>query len=360
MAINVNTLLLEMFRKGGSDLLISAGYAPNMRVHGKLQCTEHPPTTAEEAQRALQMVLTEQDLERLENEQNLDFAYEVELPGYGCRRFRGNAFYQRLGPSVVLRAIPGEIPTVASLGLPSDILRLMDYHQGLVLVTGPTGSGKTTTLAAMIDYCNKTRPLHVITVEDPVEFVHPIKKSMVVQRQVGAHVVSFSAALRAALREDPDVILVGELRDLETISLAITASETGHLVLGTLNTVSAAQTVNRIINVFPSSQQAQVRTMLGDSLRGVISQQLVPRSDGEGRAVAVEVLINTGAVGSMVREAKMHQINSAIQTGRRHGMRLMDQSLLELVQHGVVEQDEAVEFAHDKASFSAALGGAIV
>ncbi len=359
MAININTLLLEMLRKHGSDLLVATGHRPTFRVHGRLHVTEHPVTTAEAARTALEVVLTEQDGERLQAEQNLDFAYEVELPGFGPRRFRGNAFFQRQGPSLVLRAIPIEIPTTASLGLPHEINKLAELHQGLVLVTGPTGAGKTTTLASLIDHVNKNRPLHIITIEDPVEFVHPIKKSMVVQRQVGTHVVSFSSALRSALREDPDVILVGELRDLETMSLAITASETGHLVLGTLNTVSASQTVNRIINVFPASQQAQIRTMLGDSLRAVISQQLVPRADGNGRSVAVEVLINTGAVGSMIRDSKMHQINSAIQTGHRYGMRLMDQSLMELVECGLVLGQDALDLAHDKNSFSRTIGGVV-
>ncbi len=359
MAMNINTLLLELLRKQGSDLLVATGHRPTYRIHGRLHQTDHPETTLEEAQLALDMVLSEQDAERLAVEQNQDFAYQVDLPGFGPRRFRGNAFYQRHGPSLVLRAIPIEIPTTSVLGLPQEITRLMDFHQGLLLVTGPTGSGKTTTLAALIDYVNKSRPLHVITIEDPVEFVHPIKQCMVVQRQVGTHVINFSSALRAALREDPDVILVGELRDLETMSLAITASETGHLVLGTLNTVSASQTVNRIINVFPASQQSQIRTMLGDSLRGVISQQLVPRLDGKGRAVAVEVMINTGAIGSMIRDAKMHQINSAIQTGHRYGMRLMDQSLVELVERAIVAGQDALDLAHDKSSFARIVGGVV-
>ncbi|MEW6278150.1 MAG: PilT/PilU family type 4a pilus ATPase, partial [Candidatus Eremiobacterota bacterium] len=284
-------------------------------------------------------------------QQDMDFAYQIEIPGQGFFRFRANAFMQRFGVSLVFRSIPREIPTLNQLGLPEELTRLMDFHQGLVMVTGPTGSGKTSSVAAMVDYCNRNRSLNIITLEDPIEFVHPIKKSLVVQRQVGLHVDTYTSALRAALREDPDLIVVGELRDLETISLCITAAETGHLVIATMNTMSGAQTVNRIINAFPPRQQAQVRIMLSESLRGVISQQLLARADGRGRAAAVEVMLTTGATSNLIRENKMHQVASIMQTGSRKGMRSMDHSLLELVQTRTVKVQDAIDRAHDRSSF---------
>lgn len=351
MGINLDGMLLELLTKNGSDLFITAQHAPTLRVNGSLLPLDLPESTQEEVETIVKRFLTDQDWERLEEEQDIDFAYETRLPGFGIRRFRGCAFFQRLGMSAVLRTIPVQIPTVNELLLPAEVMKLIEFHQGLVLVTGPTGSGKTTTLAALVNHINNTRPLHIITVEDPIEFVYPVNKCMVVQRQVGTHVDSFSSALRSALREDPDVILVGELRDLDTISLAITASETGHLVLGTLHTLSAAQTVNRIVNVFPAARQAQVRVMLAESLRGVLSQQLIPRIDGNSRVVATELMLNTGAISTLIREAKMHQINSSIQTGAKLGMRLMDQSLLELVESHQIDPNEALTRANDKNTF---------
>ena len=351
MAINLDGILLELLTKGGSDLFITSGHAPALRINGSMVFLDMEPSENQDVHVLLKNFLTDADFERLETELDVDFAYETRLPGFGVRRFRGCAFHQRLGTSFVLRSIPIQIPTVSELNLPPEVLKLVEYHQGLVLVTGPTGSGKTTTLAALINHINNTKPLHVITLEDPIEFVYPINKCMIVQRQVGTHVDSFSSALRSALREDPDVILVGEMRDLDTIELAITASETGHLVFATLHTMSAAQTVNRIVNVFPASRQAQVRVMLADSLCGVVTQQLIQRLDGNSRIVAVELMINNGAISTHIREAKFHQINSSIQVGASIGMRLMDQSLLELVESHQIDPHVALDRALDKNTF---------
>jgi twitching motility protein PilT len=349
----MNQLLLEMVQQNGSDLLVAAGYPITMRKYGELvHLGDGELLSTDAVQDALTQVLSEAELETLRTAQDMDFAYQVEHPTDGFCRFRANAFFQRFGPSLCFRSIPREIPTLAELGLPEELgPSLMEFHQGLVLVTGPTGSGKTSTLAALVDYCNARRPLNVITVEDPIEFVHPTKRSLIVQRQVGLHTDSYASALRASLREDPDLILVGELRDLETISLAITAAETGHLVLSTLNTISAAQTINRLVNAFPPRQQAQVRMMLADSLRGVVSQQLLPRADGSGRVAAVEVMYCSGPIGNLIRENKMHQVSSVMQTASKKGMRLMDDSLLALVKGGGVDPREAVDRAHDKNTF---------
>ena len=351
MALNLDGILLELLTKSGSDLFITSGHAPALRINGDLIFLDLPASKNEDVHELLKNFLTEADFERLETELDVDFAYETRLPGFGVRRFRGCAFHQRLGTSFVLRSIPIQIPTAAELGLPPEIMKFVEYHQGLVLVTGPTGCGKTTTLAALINHINNTKPLHIITLEDPIEFVYPINKCMIVQRQVGTHVDAFHSALRSALREDPDVILVGEMRDLETIELAITASETGHLVFATLHTMSAAQTVNRVINVFPAARQAQIRVMLADSLCGVVSQQLIQRVDGNSRVVAVELMINNGAIGTHIREGKFHQINSSIQVGARDGMRLMDQSLFELVESRQIDPHVALDRAHDKNTF---------
>lgn len=352
MSIVMNQLLLEMVQQGGSDLLVAAGYPVTMRKYGALVNLSDDIQSREVVEGALRQVLSDAELETLRTQQDMDFAYQIEHPTQGYCRFRANGFYQRHGPSLCFRSIPRDIPTLADLGLPETLgPALMEFHQGLVLVTGPTGCGKTSTLAALVDYCNRGRALNVITVEDPIEFVHPTKRSLIVQRQVGLHTDSYASALRASLREDPDLIMVGELRDLETISLAITAAETGHLVLSTLNTISAAQTINRLVNAFPPRQQSQVRMMLADSLRGVISQQLLPRADGTGRVASVEVMLATGPIGNLIRENKMHQVNSVMQTASKKGMRLMDDSLLDLVKSGAVDPREAVDRAHDKNSF---------
>lgn len=353
MELNVNLLLMEMVQQGGSDLLLAAGYHPAMRKYGVLVTqSERPKLTVEDMERMLLQLLSESELEAFRQQQDMDFAYQIELPGEGYCRFRANAFTQRFGPSLVFRSIARKIPSLNELGLPENLgTDLMEFHQGLVLVTGPTGSGKTSTLAALIDHANRNRSQNIITLEDPIEFVHVPKRSLVVQRQVGMHTDSYASALRASLREDPDIILVGELRDQETISLSITAAETGHLVLATMNTISAAQTINRLVNAFPPRQQSQIRMMLADSLRGVISQQLLAKADNSGRAVAVEILLATQAMANLIRENKMHQVNSVIQTSTKKGMRMMDDSLLDLVQKGTVDPQEAIDRAHDKNNF---------
>ncbi len=297
--------------------------------------------------------MNEAQRELFERDHDLDFAYEV--PALKAR-FRANIFRGRLGTSGVFRIIPTEILSAEQLGLPEVVLRFTEHKKGLVLVTGPTGSGKSTTLAAMIDHVNRTRAEHILTVEDPIEFVHVSNKSLINQREVGNHTRSFAAALKAALREDPDIILVGEMRDLETIELAITAAETGHLVFGTLHTSSAAKTVDRIINVFPTTQQEQIRTMLAESLKGVIAQQLPRTVDGK-RCAALEILSVTPAVANLIREGKTFQIPSIIQTGRGEGMQLMDQALQQLLQQKRISAEEAYRFAANKAQFAPLLKG---
>jgi len=290
------------------------------------------------------------EAQRLDFEENhdLDFAYEV--PALKAR-FRANIFMGRLGISAVFRIIPAEILTAEQLGLPQSVLDFTEYKKGLVLVTGPTGSGKSTTLAAMIDHINRSRNEHILTVEDPIEFVHQAQKSLINQREVGVHTHSFASALKAALREDPDIILVGEMRDLETIELAITAAETGHLVFGTLHTSSAAKTVDRLINVFPTTQQEQIRTMLAESIRGVVAQQLLRTTDGK-RCAAIEILKVNAAAANLIREGKTFQLPSIMQTGRRDGMQLMDQALQDLVKAEKVSMEEACRFAVNKSQFS--------
>jgi twitching motility protein PilT len=325
-------LLQEATAKGASDLHLSAGEPPMLRIHGDLARLEHPALTAAEVAELVHSVMKTKQRERFDAELESDFAYEVA----GVGRFRVNVFMQTRGPGAVLRSIPTVIPTLESLGLPAVIRELCDKDRGLVLVTGPTGSGKSTTLAAMVDVINATWEGHILTVEDPIEFVHPSKKCLVNQREVGRHTDSFSNALKSALREDPDVILVGELRDLETISLALTAAETGHLVFGTLHTSSAPKTVDRIIDVFPAGQQSQIRTMLAESLEAVIAQTLYKKKGG-GRVAAHEILIGTPAVRNLIREAKLHQIPSMMQTGGRVGMQTLDAAIGELVKKGMVD-----------------------
>jgi twitching motility protein PilT len=333
--------------KRGSDLHISPGNPPLIRVSGQLT-PAHPTIFNHEQYKALLYeIMSESQRDEFEQTLDIDFAYEVSALE---SRFRANIFYGRLGISAVFRLIPSRILTLKELGLSESLLKFTHYKKGLVLVTGPTGSGKSTTLAAMIDYVNENRTEHILTVEDPIEFVHCSKKSLINQREVGRHTQSFAAALKAALREDPDIILVGEMRDLETIELAITAAETGHLVFGTLHTSSAAKTVDRIINVFPTSQQEQIRTMLGESLRGVIAQQLCRTVDGK-RCAALEILSVNSAVANLIREGKTFQIPSVIQTGRGEGMQLMDQALMELLDAKKIDGEEAYRFSANKSLF---------
>ncbi len=337
---SIDDLFKTLVESGASDLHVTSGAPPYLRLHGAMQPLNYRALSNQDCQALIFEILSEKQKKHFIEKWELDFAYSIE----GLGRFRCNIFMQRKGLGAVFRVIPEKIKTAQELNLPPAILDLINVDKGLVLVTGPTGSGKSTTLAALIHHINTTRDAHIVTVEDPIEFVHQNHKSLINQREVGSHTKSFANALRSALREDPDVLLVGELRDLETISLALTAAETGHLVFGTLHTNSAAKTIDRIIDVFPEGQQAQVRTMLSDSLRGVIAQTLFTRADGQGRVAAYEVMRNTKAIANLIREGKIHQIASAIQTGHKMGMVLFEKYIEDLVRKGLVARNEANQF----------------
>lgn len=330
-----------------SDLHLSTGSAPMWRRYGVLQPIWENAAilTADDAQRLAYSFLGETHVKLLEKRGDVDFAYS---PSYG--RFRCSVVRQRLGINMVFRVIKNKIQSIEMLGLPETARTLTRYQNGLVLVTGPTGSGKSTTLASLVDEVNLDREDHIITLEDPIEFVFQPKQCHINQREVGTHTQSFAAALRGALREDPDVIMVGEMRDLETISLAITAAETGHLVLGTLHTGNAPRTLDRVLDVFPSDQRDQIRIMVSESLRGIISQQLVPRVDGNGRVMALEVLVNTPAVANCIREGKTFMLPGIMQTGKSVGMMTMDDSLQNLYAQGIISRDECFGRAEDKQS----------
>lgn len=343
----IDKLFQILQQQGGSDLHLSPGNPPMIRASGQLRSAIDQILSHEQYRALLYEIMDEEQRQRFEEDHDLDFAYEVAALN---ARFRANIFMGRLGISAVFRIIPAEILTVEQLGLPETVLKLTDYKKGLILVTGPTGSGKSTTLAAMIDHINRNRNEHILTVEDPIEFVHKSLKSLINQREVGVHTQSFSSALKAALREDPDIILVGEMRDLETIELAITAAETGHLVFGTLHTSSAAKTVDRLVNVFPTTQQEQIRTMLAESLQGVVAQQLLRTVDGK-RCAALEILKVNAAAANLIREGKTFQLPSIIQTGRRDGMQLMDQALQELLDAKRITAEEACLYAVNKNQF---------
>jgi twitching motility protein PilT len=335
-------------QSGASDLHLSLAREPTLRLHGMLRTLNAPALSPRENETLLVELLDPEQRRTLVERKSVDFCYN--LPGVG--RFRANIYQQRLGLVGTFRVLPQKIPTLKELGMPPVIERLLSYRQGLVLVTGPAGCGKTTTLGAMIDHINETRHEHIVTVEDPIEIVHPNKKCTVTQREVHSHTQSFATALRAALREDPDVILIGEMRDLETISIAITSAETGHLVLGTLHTPGAAHTVNRLVDVFPPDQIPQIRAMVSESMRGVVSQQLVPRADGKGRVAALEIMVCTPAIANMIRENRTFQVPSMMQIGVKLGMRLMDQSLYELVEKKVVSPEEALQRAENPEGFA--------
>ena len=343
----IDDLFKYMIEQDASDLHLSSGAKAKIRKHGELEEMDYPELTNEAVQSLLFEITSKEQKNVFLASKDLDFAYEIP----GVARFRANYFEQKRGTSAVFRVIPTEILSVEDLNLPPQILKLTKLSRGLVLVTGPTGSGKSTTLAAIIDYINKNRKDHILTVEDPVEFVHQNKGCLVNHREIGKHTESFSAALRAALREDPDVIMVGEMRDLETIELAITAAETGHLVFGTLHTSSAAKTIDRIIDAFPAGQQAQIRTMLSESLKGVVCQQLLKRSDKPGRLAALEIMFCKTAVANLIREGKTFQIPSLIQTGKGEGMQLLDQAILEFLMKKQISPEEAYLKANDKKAF---------
>jgi twitching motility protein PilT len=341
----LDALLALAVARGASDVHVHSGAPIGLRLVGRLQDLDSQPLAPAVAARMIEEVLDDDQRAALALHGQIDFAYT--LPGRA--RFRANAYRQQRGLDAVFRSIPSQPPTLQSLGLPESLARLADYHQGMVLITGPGGCGKSATMAALISIINQTRADHVITIEDPVEYIHPSHLAIVNQRQVGPHTASFARAMRAALREDPDVIAIGELRDSETISLAITAAETGHLVFGTLHTNNAVRTINRMLGVFPPSQQAQMRAMVSESLRAVVSQRLLARADGSGRVPALEVLIVTKAAANMIRENKTFQIRSVLQTGAGHGMVQLDVSLADLVRTGVVTRDEALLHADDPA-----------
>ncbi|MEM8960693.1 MAG: type IV pilus twitching motility protein PilT [Acidobacteriota bacterium] len=339
----LTALLEQTIARRASDLHVHSGAPLMMRRDGDMEAIADQPLAAEEAERLIDAILTPEQRNALAEGLQIDFSYSI--PGVG--RFRANAYRQQRGLDAVFRAIPDQPPTIESLGLPADLERLGAYHQGMVLFTGPAGCGKSSTMAAMVDLVNNDRPDHILTVEEPIEYVFESRQCVVNQREVGPHTESFPRALRAALREDPDIIVIGELRDLETISLALTAAETGHLVMGTLHTSSAIRTINRLLGVFPPAQQAQIRTMVSESLRAVVSQRLVRRKDGNGRVPALEILINNKAVGNLIRDNRTFQIYSAMQTGQSHGMILLDASLQALVKSGEVSVEEARRHAED-------------
>ena len=328
----MHELLRETAEKGASDLHLSTGQPPLFRLHGDLARSGHPALGAAEVTALVHEIMSDAQRKTLETEHEVDFA--CELAGHG--RFRVNVFVHSRGPGAVMRTIPTTIPSLEAMQLPPVLKELCTRERGLVLVTGPTGSGKSTTLAAMLDVINATWDAHILTVEDPIEFVHPPKRCLVNQRELGPHTHSFSNALRSALREDPDVILIGEMRDLETISLALTAAETGHLVFGTLHTSSAPKTIDRIIDVFPAAQQGQIRTMLSESLEAVVAQTLVKKKGG-GRVAACEILMGAPAVRNLIREGKLHQIPSMMQTGQRIGMQTLDMAYADLLKRGLIE-----------------------
>lgn len=344
----IDALLKKAVEMGASDLHITVGSRPIYRINGELQKIEERDILSDsDARRLLDEIMTDEHHRKFEQFDDVDFSYEIPEVG----RFRTNIFLQNRGIGAVFRIIPQHIVPLEELNLPRAVEEFTQLSKGLVVVTGPTGNGKSTTLASMIDHINRHRKAHIITIEDPLEFVHTNKLSLINQREVGNHCPSFASALRSAFREDPDVILIGEMRDLETIALVITAAETGHLVFGTLHTSSAAKTVDRIIDAFPTAQQAQVRTQLSESLSGVVSQQLLKRKDGNGRVAAVEILVGVPALAHLIREGKTYQIPSIIQTGRREGMQTMDQAIVDLLKQGTISAEEAHDKCVDRETF---------
>ena len=345
--MQISELLAFTVKNKASDLHLSAGLSPMIRVHGDVRRINLPPMEHADVHDMVYDIMN--DYQRKAFEENYECDFSFELPGVA--RFRVNAFLQHRGIAAVFRVIPSKVLTLEELSAPKIFRDIAEFPRGLVLVTGPTGSGKSTTLAAMVDYVNDNHYSHILTVEDPIEFVHESKKSLVNQRELGLQTHSFANALKSALREDPDVVLVGEMRDLETIRLALTAAETGHLVFGTLHTSSAAKTIDRIVDVFPAGEKEMVRSMLSESIRAVISQTLLKTREGNGRVAAHEIMLGTPAIRNLIRENKIAQINSMIQTGQQHGMQTLDQCLQELVRRGLVSSAEARAKAAQKDLF---------
>ncbi len=346
--MEISELLAFSVKNKASDLHLSAGLPPMIRVHGDIRRINVPPLNNQEVRAMVYDIMSDAQRKAYEEHLEVDFSFELR----DVARFRVNAFNQERGAAAVFRTIPSVVLTLEQLEAPKIFKEISDTPRGIVVVTGPTGSGKSTTLAAMVDYVNENQFGHILTIEDPIEFVHKSKKCLVNQREVGPHTHGFSEALRSALREDPDVILVGEMRDLETIRLALTAAETGHLVFGTLHTSSAAKTIDRIIDVFPAAEKEMVRSMLSESLRAVISQTLLKRKDGTGRVAVHEIMLGTPAIRNLIREAKVAQMYSSIQTGQSLGMQTLDQALVELVRRNVIASADARAVAVSKDAFS--------
>lgn len=344
ITITIEDLLRELVEEEGSDLHLTAGSPPRIRVHGKLLATEHDILMPDSTQRMIYSILNNDQIARFEQNLELDMSFGIG----GLGRFRTNVFMQRGTIGAVLRVIPMEIPNMTTLGLPVELCqRLCRLPKGLILITGPTGTGKSTTQAAMVDYINRTRQGHIVTIEDPIEFVHRHKNCLLNQREVGNDTRSFASALRTVFRQDPDVILIGEMRDQETIQSALTLAETGHLTFGTLHTPDVVQTINRIVDVFPAYQQRQVRTQVSFVLEAVFCQQLLMRQDGSGRALALETMVINAAIRSLIRDDKGHQIYSVVQTGAKEGMKTMNQALYELVQKGLITYEDAFSRSSD-------------
>ncbi len=355
MSVDFADIVLAAIERRASDIHLTAGAPPNVRVRGRLTPMEGFPVLGpQETREIAYSIMSETQRQTFETLHQVDFSYSIPRTA----RMRVNAYLQRGAVSAALRIIPGKADSLEKLGMPTAVREMASLPRGIVLVTGPTGSGKSTTLAAVIDEINTTREDHILTIEDPIEFLHSHKRCLVNQRELGSDATSFADGLRAALRQDPDVILVGEMRDLETISTALTAAETGHLVLATLHTQDAPQTIDRVIDVFPPHQQQHVRVMLSAALQGIVAQQLLPTADGSGRVPAVEILIPTPAVRNLIREGKTHQIYSAIQTGAEFGMQTMDASLTELVRAGRITRETARRRASVPSELERLLGGA--
>ncbi len=348
----INKLLKETTEKNGSDLHLVTGTQPSIRIHGDLVAQDYPALTGDDIEHLVYSIITPADIKTFETNLELDFSYSVP----GVARFRGNIMRQRGTIAAVFRVIPFSIPKFETLGLPSAVKGLCNHMRGLILVTGPTGSGKSTTLAAMIDLINETRASNIVTIEDPIEFLHKHKKASIRQREIGSDTHSFADALKHVLRHDPDVILIGEMRDTESIAIALTAAETGHLVLSTLHTQTAPLTISRIIDVFESGRKEQIRQQLANTLKAVVSQQLVPSIDGKGRVAAVELMLDTQGVKSLIREGKEHQLYSAIQTGHSAGMQTMDSALFELYNKEKISRESALEYSIERKEILRMLG----
>lgn len=350
--VHLDDILMEGLRRGASDVHLSVDLPPMVRVDGDLIPSKYAPLSAMDTQRLIYDILTSEQVQWFEKTKELDFSYSLKDLG----RFRVNVYRQRGAVGAALRSIPSKIPTMEQLGLPAIVADLCKRQSGLILVTGPTGSGKSTTIATMIDKINRERPGHIMTIEDPVEYLHHHKKCMINQRELGADTDSFENALRAVLREDPDIILVGEMRDLETIASALTLAETGHLVFGTLHTRNAPQTIDRVVDVFPGHQQAQIKVQLSNTLESVVAQQLIPRKGG-GRFAAIEIMVATPAIRNLIREGKTFQVYSSMETGGQYGMRTMDAELALAHKNGIISYEEALSRSIDKDNFLRLLSG---